>query len=135
MPCLFLSQLFGCQMHFVYRSKLVLCITKTAVFGSPFVACLGRYAKADSNIKYFGWGIKGGSRAGAEFKNSTAPGPRPLFLKFLDPPLGMTAQNPNKACLEALLQFSPERVYIHLCGNDILNIATTPKNFGLGPIH
>ena len=66
LPCLhvFLSQLFGCQMHFVYRSKLVLCITKTAVFGSPFVACLGRYAKADSNIKYFGvaWGIKGGSR-------------------------------------------------------------------------
>ena len=50
----------------------------------------------------------------------------PLFLKFLDPPLGMTAQNPNKACLEALLQFSPERVYIHLCGNDI-NIATNPK--------
>ena len=38
----------------------------------------------------------------------------------------MTAQNSNKACLEALLQFSPERVYIHLCGNDI-NIATTPK--------
>ena len=38
----------------------------------------------------------------------------------------MTAQNPNKACLEALLQFSPQRVYIHLCGNDI-NIATTPK--------
>ena len=38
----------------------------------------------------------------------------------------MTAQNPNKACLEALLQFSPERVYIHHCGNDI-NIATTPK--------
>ena len=38
----------------------------------------------------------------------------------------MTAQNPNKACLEALLQFSPERVYIHLGGNDI-NIATTPK--------
>ena len=64
LPCLFLSQPFGCQMHFVYRSKLVLCITKTAVFGSPFVACLGRYAKADSNIKYFGvaWGIKGGSR-------------------------------------------------------------------------
>ena len=38
----------------------------------------------------------------------------------------MTAQNPNKACLEALLQFSPERVYIHHCGNDI-NIATTLK--------
>ena len=34
--------------------------------------------------------------------------------------------NRNKACLEALLQFSPERVYIHLCGNDI-NIATTTK--------
>ena len=64
---------------------------KTAVFGSSFVARLGRYAKANSNIKYFG-----------------------------------TAQNPNKACLEALLQFSPERVYIHLSGNDI-NIATTPK--------
>ena len=78
LPCLFLSQLhvFGCQMHFVYRSKLVLCITKTAVFGSPFVACLGRYAKADSNIKYFGvaWGIKGGSRTGA-------PGARPPFEK------------------------------------------------------
>ena len=62
----------------------------------------------------------------------------PLVLKFLDPPLGMTAQNPNKACLEALLQFSPERVYINLCGNDI-NIATAKGNsgkyFGLGPLH
>ena len=67
-----------------------------------------------------------GIRANPGIKNSTASGPRPLFLKFLDPPLGMTAQNPNKACLEALLQFSPERVYIHLCGNDI-NIATTLK--------
>ena len=67
-----------------------------------------------------------GIKANPGFKNSTAPGPRPLVLKFLDPPLGMTAQNPNKACLEALLLFSPQRVYIHLCGNDI-NIATTPK--------
>ena len=76
LPWLFLSQPFGCQMHFVYRSKLVLCITKTAVFGSPFVACLGRYAKADSNIKYFGvaWGINGGSR-------TSAPGARPPFEK------------------------------------------------------
>ena len=35
-------------------------------------------------------------------------------------------RDPNKACLEALLQFSPERVYINLCGNDI-NIVTTLK--------
>ena len=43
---------------------------------SPFVACLGRYAKADSNIKYLGvaWGIKGGSRTGAS-------GARPPFEK------------------------------------------------------
>ena len=67
-----------------------------------------------------------GIKANPGFKNSTAPRSRPLFLKFLDPPLGMTAQNPNKACLEALLQFSPARVYIHHCGNDI-HIATTPK--------
>ena len=69
----------GCQMHFVFRSKLVLCITKTAVFGSPFVACLGRYAKADPNIKYFGvaLGIKGGFRTGA-------PGARPPFEKKWD---------------------------------------------------
>ena len=42
----------------------------------PFVACLRRYAKADSNINYFGvaWGIKGGSRTGA-------PGARPPFEK------------------------------------------------------
>ena len=77
---------------------------------------------SNKNIGYVWMGIK----ANPGFKNSTAPGPRPLFLKFLDPPLGMTAQNPNKACLEALLQFFPERVYIHLCWNDI-NIATTPK--------
>ena len=67
-----------------------------------------------------------GIKANPGFKNSTAPGPRPVVLKFLDPPLGITAQNPNKACLEALLQFSPERVYINLCGNEI-NIATTLK--------
>ena len=39
---------------------------------------------------------------------------------------GMTAEEPNKACLESLLRYAPDRVLIHLGGNDI-SIHKTPR--------
>ena len=38
----------------------------------------------------------------------------------------MTVEEPNKACLESLLRYAPDRVLIHLGGNDI-SIHKTPR--------